>query len=267
MEKQRFNFKDYKTYLPEHKKKLDSYFLTWFIGFSEGDGSFISSKSSGLVRNFFIIVQKDPKILYYIKENLGFGLVKQRKDGYFYYYVTDQENIDRLIRIFNGNLVVEKVCERFKNWFLAYESYTKIKNKVSFLPFDPDRSKSLLTLENPWLCGFTDAEGCFSGLMVSSTCVKLKFSIKQLYSDAFIKNLRSLFGFICPDEKEYILFETCKRVDLHRISNYFCVHKLKSNKRISYLRWRRVLFLKDEADKSEKSLKKLGRLVENINQF
>ena len=47
---------------------------------------------------------------------------------------------------------------------LGYESYTKIQDKVSFLPFDADRSKSLLSLDNSWLCGFTDAEGCFSGI-------------------------------------------------------------------------------------------------------
>ena len=269
MIKQYFNFKDYENYLPEHHKKLSSNFLTWFIGFSEGDGSFVSSttKSDGQIRNFFKIVQKDPKILYYIKKNLGFGVVKQRKDGYFYYHVSDQVNIDRLIRIFNGNIVVEKVSERFKDWFLAYESYTKIENKVSFLPFDPVRSKSLLSLDNSWLCGFTDAEGCFSGYIESPTTVRLRFSIKQLYSDSFIKDLRSLFDFFSPDEKEYTVFDTVKKADLHRISNYFCVHQLKSNKRISYLRWRRVLFLKDEGDKSVKSIKKLERLVKNINQF
>ena len=270
MKKQQFNFKAYEKYLPEHKKKLYSNFLTWFIGFSEGDGSFISSvtKADGKTRNFFYIVQKDPKILHYIKRNLGFGLVKQRSDdGHFFYYVSDQKNIDRLIRIFNGNIVVEKVSKRFEKWFIEYErGYTKVKDKVSFLPFDPDRSKSLLNLENPWLCGFTDAEGCFSGRIESIRHVKLKFSIKQRYSSSIIKNLRSLFGYVSPVEKEYEVFETCNKDNLIKISNYFCVHQLKSNKKISYNRWRRVLLLRDQEDRSDKSIKKFKRLLENINK-
>jgi hypothetical protein len=64
-------------------------------------------------RNIFSISQKDPKVLYFIRKNLGFGLVHKDRN-HFKYYVSNQQNIDRLIRIFNGNLVLKKTDDRFK---------------------------------------------------------------------------------------------------------------------------------------------------------
>lgn len=36
-----YNFDEYSYLIPQHKKKLSNQFLEWFIGFTEGDGSFI----------------------------------------------------------------------------------------------------------------------------------------------------------------------------------------------------------------------------------
>lgn len=49
-------------------------FLEWFIGFSEGEGSFIVAKRGDLS---FVVVQStnDVQVLNYIKDNLGFGRV------------------------------------------------------------------------------------------------------------------------------------------------------------------------------------------------
>nr|YP_009463685.1 hypothetical protein SG3EUKT976172.1 [Haematococcus lacustris]AUW36507.1 hypothetical protein SG3EUKT976172.1 [Haematococcus lacustris] len=38
-----FEFSDYEKHKPAHVKKLDINFLTWLVGFIEGDGSFWSS--------------------------------------------------------------------------------------------------------------------------------------------------------------------------------------------------------------------------------
>ena len=63
-------FDDYtKLGQPEHIPNVDKSFLEWFIGFTEGDGSFDQSKLA------FIINQKDPKLLFKIKKKLGFGSV------------------------------------------------------------------------------------------------------------------------------------------------------------------------------------------------
>jgi hypothetical protein len=53
--------------MPEHKKKINNKFLEWFIGFTEGDGSFIVSKN----KVYFDITQNlnDVQVLYYIKNS------------------------------------------------------------------------------------------------------------------------------------------------------------------------------------------------------
>ena len=82
-----FNFDDfYQKYGSIYDKDNlpSSAFLTWFIGFTEGDGSFVVSKRGDLS---FVIVQdtRDIQILYMIQKILGFGkviklVVKQHLD-------------------------------------------------------------------------------------------------------------------------------------------------------------------------------------------
>ena len=66
-----YNFDEYYFLIPQHKKKINRQFLEWFIGFTEGDGSFIVSKN----KVYFDITQSvsDIQVLYYIKKELGFG--------------------------------------------------------------------------------------------------------------------------------------------------------------------------------------------------
>ena len=111
---QAFSFDYYfEHYKPQHIKSKNSTFLEWFIGFSEGDGSFIVSKQ----RCYFIINQKDIKLLYNIRTSLGFGQVitySQNNRTYGRYVVQDQKNCKRLTHIFNGNLVLKKQMIDFK---------------------------------------------------------------------------------------------------------------------------------------------------------
>ena len=45
--------------------------LTWFVGFSEGDGAILTTRG----RPRFVLTQKESEILYQVKEKLGFGTV------------------------------------------------------------------------------------------------------------------------------------------------------------------------------------------------
>ena len=87
---------------------INSAFLTWFIGFVEGDGSFIISHS----KVYFDVTQdlKDIDLLYKIKATLGFGKILTRTDKHRnvgVFYVTEKDNFIRLAHLFNGNLVTE----------------------------------------------------------------------------------------------------------------------------------------------------------------
>jgi hypothetical protein len=54
----------------DHIKITDVKFLQWFIGFSEGDGSFIISKTY-----CSFIINQEIALLYNIRTRLGFGKV------------------------------------------------------------------------------------------------------------------------------------------------------------------------------------------------
>jgi hypothetical protein len=56
-------------------KNLDNLFLDWFIGFTEGDGSFQIFTESGKKHLCFMLNQADLGLLNYIKKQFGFGNV------------------------------------------------------------------------------------------------------------------------------------------------------------------------------------------------
>lgn len=155
-----FDFSKYIENKPEHIKHIDQAFLEWFVGFTEGEGSFIVSlKKNKTHKNmFFFINQKDPKLMYKIKKKLGFGQVikyKQNNLLYYRYFISDIQNIIRFIHLFNGNLLLNKVKTNFNKWLDCFnELYPDkyIENKYSC---------PILNLNSGWLSGFIDAEGYF----------------------------------------------------------------------------------------------------------
>ena len=141
-----FNFTRYSPppLLRIHKKEMNQNFLQWFIGFSEGDGCFAVHKK----RFFFIINQQEEQILHHIRANLGFGVISPYAN-HSRYSVTSAADIDRLISLFNGNLVLEKTKKRFSRWLTAKNVAAKCS-----VPYS--------VAGNGWLSGFIDGEGCFS---------------------------------------------------------------------------------------------------------
>lgn len=180
-----FNFINLQQKIVSHKTFIKTSFLEWFVGFSEGDGTFIVSNK----RLFFIINQKEEKVLHYIRANLGFGKVS-KYSSYSRYIVADIHSVDRLISIFNGNLVLNKTNARFVLWLQArnqysteYICYTGVNKLVTFH-------------KNGWLSGFIDAEGCFNAQKLQDTRYTLGFRIRC--------------RFILDQKGESTLFEKCK---------------------------------------------------------
>lgn len=183
-----FNFidqtslRDVQQKIVSHKTFIKTSFLEWFIGFSEGDGNFIVSKE----RLFFIINQKEEKVLYYIRANLGFGKVS-KYCNYSRYIVADRSSVDRLISIFNGNLVLSKTNAFFVLWLQARNQYST--KEICYRGIN----KFATFHENGWLSGFTDAEGCFNAQKLKDTRYTPSFRIRC--------------RFILYQKGEYCIFE------------------------------------------------------------
>ncbi len=270
-----FNFIDYKQFKVSHKKTIDKPFLEWFIGFSEGNASFIVSKN----RLFFIINsnQKDIKILYSIRKNLGFGKVSTY-NGYGRYIVADRENIDRLICIFNGNLLFKKTNNCFQKWLQVRNSYALLKilyKSPTLLP-DIDFDKS------SWLTGFIDAQAYFSAYRKNDKTSRVGFRVY----------LR--FSFIIDEKNEKPLLEkiqsffTCGYIektktqppsdDMYRVVFYGsasilkCIaylqkYPLKTKKKVCYTRFCSIFNKLQDIKAScntEKSINRLKRLIEKL---
>jgi hypothetical protein len=89
----------------------DPSFISWFIGFSEGDGSWnIDSNSK---RVYFKIRQKEYEVLKKIHDFFGFGSLYLSADGYYTWSVQNKFHTYILISIFNGHLHLNKTNQRF----------------------------------------------------------------------------------------------------------------------------------------------------------
>jgi hypothetical protein len=271
-----YEFNEYSNLIPQQKKKVNRQFLEWFIGFTEGDGSFIVSKD----KIYFDITQSisDIQVLYYIKKELGFGKILMRKEesrnvGVF--YVSSKENFARLIHIFNGNLCTHYKKEQFKVWLTTYNKQYNME-----IPFKDKLVKP--SLHSGWISGFVDAEGCFYGTVKSCSTSKLRraphltFQLSQKEFD-IIKTLRDIFlntdsldlKNVKYDKSWYgWTFHCSSFTKLKVVRNYFSRYKLKTKKSLSFTKWCKIHdMVLNKKHLTLEGLNKIDILTKDINKF
>ena len=244
----------------------DEKFKWWFIGFTEGDGSFIVNKDGYLE---FKVTQssEDAQILFYIKKQLGFGSVsvQDKNNKTHHFRVRNKKDIFKLISIFNGNIITHFKLNQFKVWLEAFNK--KYKMNVEYL-----ECKHKLSLDNAWLSGFTDAEGCFtSSVLISKVTGKVivivRYIISQKEDLQFSTCLSNLIHGYVTHVKSYNGYNTVvNHGKLNKILNYLNKYPLKTKKYRSYLRWLKVYWLvKDKKHFTPEGLAIIKLLVKNIN--
>lgn len=185
-------------------KNYPSWFKEWFVGFVEGDGSFLCDPNAE--RLYLMVRQKDRQILDYMKNYFGFGSVVEDKDGYHLYTVSGMSDIATLIGIFNGNLILTKVNKRFVVWLYWYNHWIATKPGFSHVTYVG--KGTFVGLQNGWLCGFTEADGSF-GFKVTADksrkygcCVRCYWYVDQSYAIADLNNMISILGFGYLEDKK-----------------------------------------------------------------
>lgn len=181
-----FNFEkfysEYKKIYPN--RELPSVdFLQWFIGFFEGDGSFILGKEAISIK----IVQsaKDVNILKYIQSNLGMGniCIHSKKNKTLAWGITNFKQKYLICLIFNGNLVLPMKLFIFIK-FIAELNIDLLKNNNKVINI---KEYILLpTLNDYWLSGFTDAEGCFTASILRNS--KHAYRVRYILSQKHLCN-------------------------------------------------------------------------------
>jgi hypothetical protein len=271
-----FNFQEY--VLPEHKNYLDFSFLEWFIGFSEGDGCFCSRIEDNRVRLSFEIGQKDAKLIHKIRTMLGFGTVSsftRQSERYWRYKVEDKKGVQRIMTLFNGNLVLPKKYIQFQHWV----TMGKALCPPSFL-FKEQRVH--ISLQTGWLSGFLEAEGCFYAafrvkdkLFPDTWDFDQKFTLtqKDVYGESLI--LQEIIVLFQSNVKLHLVKKpTCYRIEFcslkaHTILvNYLTKFPFLGRKKITFRRWWRI-YLRRKNPKNEfltlKTITKLKKLCSQIN--
>jgi hypothetical protein len=219
-------------------------FLTWLIGFTEGDGSFVINNRNDLS---FIITQstEDENVLKFIRNKLGFGRVIKQGHRTSRYIVSSKKELELILSLFNGNIILPSKQQSFNEFTKIYNNKA-IKGKIILEPIKHIKSNILPSLSNCWLSGFTDAEGCFTvSFLSNSNAFRLRYLVTQkgdinvpvlshlilLFNTGVIEahSKKSNFSYVITGEK------AC-----YNIYDYFDKYPLKTKKFTSYLLWKEI---------------------------
>ena len=241
-------------------------FKDWFIGFTEGDGSFIINKTGYLE---FKVTQSsvDAQILFYIKKELGFGsvTVQDKKNKTHHFRVRDQKNLLKLIHIFNGNLLTERKNNQFKLWLEAY-------NKAYKTDIQLIQNYNNPTLDNAWLSGFTDSEGCFTVSVVKRSetynQVHVRYILSQKSELELMTKIAEMLNGKVSHLKSYNGYNmTVNLSKLSKVIGYFNKYSLKTKKYIEYFNWLKAYKLVINKDHfNEDGLNRVKDLMNKINK-
>nr|YP_010714062.1 LAGLIDADG homing endonuclease [Fuscoporia gilva]WDD39625.1 LAGLIDADG homing endonuclease [Fuscoporia gilva] len=287
-----FDFNFFKTnykliYGVEALNTISDEFLIWFIGFTEGDGSFIISKTRKNILQFVITQStEDVKILELIQKTLGFGKISKQGKRTSRYIVQDIKNIYLLILLFNGNIVLPTRKLKFRAFLKDLNdkiSKGKIKSSSIFSSnkqvelIKPLDLKILPSLNNSWLSGFTDAEGCFTVSFLSkpSNAFRLRYIVTQKGDEnlPILSHLIFLFngGLIeAHSAKSNYSYVLTGKKNCYKIYNYFKNFPLKTKKAYSLELWKVIHNKIDNKEHLNLLLKpeiiKMAKIVNSIKR-
>lgn len=216
--------------------KYDEKFLEWFIGFTEGDGSFVITNGKSLFSIHLHLV--DLPLLYKIKTELNMGNVYTNKNSCIF-IVKAKKEVYNLINIFNGNLYLNKRKLLFANWVNNFNQKNNLAIEILKTDFKP-------SLFDNWLAGFIDAEGSFL-VSVSKTKIIQRFVLSQkdaepefrylsLLLNAYTEKLKNNDRLVINFKKLNIMLEYLKN------------HKLYSVKEKSLEKWLEIYYIRVNQD-------------------
>lgn len=131
------------------------------------------------------------------------------------------------------------------------------------------------SLEDGWLSGFTDAEGCFSGYMKKRTAYKLglqpvvRFILDQK-DESVLRLVLDLFNTghvsLRKDTNGVYRYESNSTAALLAFVNYFSTFPLRTVKAAAFIKWNNVrLLIQKKQHLTAEGLAEIKLLVKDIN--
>jgi hypothetical protein len=251
--------------------------LIWFIGFAEGDGAIYTNFKTNRPR--FILTQKEGAILYTIMNHFGFGTVKyfassnssNNKNGFYRWIVEDLNNVRILACLFNGNLASKHRINQLGNWITALNSSARFASTPLTLITAP----VTFTLQDPWLAGFTDAEGCFNVGVIADSRYTLGFVIKMRFildqkDHEILSKVQTLLNVGKVTERntnvENFRLTVHGFTSMNIIRSYFDNFELLTKKHESYIKWCKIHnMVKNKEHLTQSGLSQIKQLSKLIN--
>ena len=222
-------------HVSKHKSNLtDTEFGFFLAGLIEGDGWF------GKKQLHIVFAENDISLAYHIKKRIGHGNVYKIKNKKAVRYICEnKKGLLYILSLINGKLVSTPKYNQ-----LLRHNYNVDFNYTVLPPLN------YLSLNNHWLAGFTQSEGCFHISVVKSKThktgfsVRLEFSLKQndlvplklLYNIIKLGNLSKYnTGIWCYKSSGF------KTAQL--LINYFDTFNVFAGKYVNYLKFRKVYII------------------------
>ena len=223
-------------HIPKRNNFNDEEFGYFLAGLIEGDGWF------GKNQLHIIFSETDISLAYFIKKRIGYGNVYKTKDKKVVRYICKNKvGLLIILSLINGKLV-----SNYKYDQLIKHNYSEDFN-INILP-----ALNYLSLDNPWLAGFTQAGGCFFINVVNSKTkthktgysVRLEFSLKQNDELPLILLYNSLgMGNISQYDTGVWCYKSSGYKTAAVLINYFDKYNIFAGKYIDYLKFRKVYIM------------------------
>lgn len=250
--------------------------LTWFIGFAEGDGAILTDVSNNRPR--FVLTQKEGAILEQIRNVFGFGTVKYfkpktsgNKNGFYRWIVEDLNNVLILANLFNGNLVSNHRINQLGGWIKLFNKSARFIST----PITHNTDAVTITLQDAWLSGFTDAEGCFSAGVTKNLRYSLGFVVRMRFildqkNEVLLNAVQTLFGLGKVTERkdnvENYRYTITGFINMIAVRNYFAQFPLLTKKSLSLAQWNKIHDLVTAKEHLiESGMNEVRRLTKLIN--
>lgn len=245
-------------------------FLYWLIGFTEGDGCFLVNNRKELS---FILVQGtlNMEILQSIRNTLNMGQIIKQGPRVYRYIIQKKEYIRQIILLFNGNIILPSRKIQFNKFLNAFNS--NITQSGGGIPISYITTSNQITLENPWLLGFTEAEGCFTiSFLNNSLAFRTRYIISQKgdINVPILSQLILLFngGLIeAHSKKDNYSYIMSGITNVEKLDIYFDKYEFQGIKGQSYIAFKELnkrIKNKDHMDLEKR--KELVLLSHNINK-
>lgn len=239
-------FSSYVPYCPQHKK-LNPMFLEWFLGFLEGQGIFQYCEINGSLRFAVKITQNDEVLLRNIRKELGFGRIvfvtANDAKKYAQLVFDTKQGVLAMLYLCAGNLRLHRAKTIFQSWS------EKVCQRFTIpMPVNPHGLASRpLSLDNAWISGFFQAEGCFNaqyredGRTRVGYRVKLKVFFDQKSEHEILTQISTVLGgLVRPCNKSSEDYRLNIEADFVPLVTYLTRFPLRGRKKISQVRWFRV---------------------------